>query len=239
MNRFITLSLLFSLSTGSLFAESKSYFDTSPERVSKADLELLKSFERLSYDVADHSHDAKRSSIRDIVNFIRSHKSYSIERNLWKLKVVSAGGYKSKTAYDNYNAGITEEREYSTGGVPYYKAGLQFEYPILDEKEKHLIDKNKMVFEQKIVNAVSGYFDIKTKIQSKKTLLKFLRLKQRRSKVRQYAGVESLDDRIGIIEKILSTQEDIAVLSVTIEKERELLISFVLISYRPKLKKML
>lgn len=229
--------ILFLLLTALLFSES--YRDTKPGTVSKSDLELLKSFEKLSYDIADHSHDTKRSSIRDIVNFIRKHKTYSLERNLWRLKVVSAGGYKSKTAYDNYNAGITEEREYSTGGVPYYKAGLQFEYPIIDAKEKQLISKNKLVFEQKVVTSVSVYFNDKTKLQSKRTLLEFLRLKQRRSKVRQHAAVESLDDRISIIEKILATQEDIALLSVSVEKQRELLVSFVLLGYRSKLKKML
>ena len=229
--------IIFLLLPALLFSET--YKDISPGKVSKSDLELLKSFEKLSYDIADSPHDTKQSTIRDIVNFIRRHKTYSLERNLWRLKVVSAGGYKSKTAYDNYNAGITEEREYSTGGVPYYKAGLQLEYPIIDAKEKQLISKSKLVFEQKVVSGVSAYFNDKTKLQSKRTLLKFLRLKQRRSKVRQHAAVESLDDRIAIIEKILTTQEDIAVLSVAVEKQKELLISFVLIGYRSKLKKML
>ena len=234
MMQLITLFLLLPIV---IFAES--YIDTKPGTVSKSDLELLKSFEKLSYDIADHSHDTKKSSIRDIVNFIRRHKTYSLDRNLWRLKVVSAGGYKSKTAYDNYNSGILDDREYQTGGVPYYKAGLQFEYPIIDEKEKQLISKSKLVFEQKVVSSVSDYFDDRTKLQSKKRLLELLRLKQRRSKVRQYAGVENLDDRIKIIEKILAAQEDIALLSVAVEKQKELLVSFVLLGYRSKLKSML
>ena len=217
-------------------AYAKDYKDTSPGRVSKSDLEIINSFEKLTYDTSDADHSS-RPSITEIVAFIKRHKAYSIERNLLKLKAIAGGGYKSKTAYDTYNQ--IGDRQYETGGVPYYKAGVMLEYPILDSKERQQIAKNKMLFEQKLVDAVSKYYDTSTKLHSLHIKLKFLRLKQIRAKVRQHAGVESLDSRIDIMEKILSTQADIAELSIESNKEREMLLSFVLIGSRPKLKEML
>jgi len=69
--------------------------------------------------------------------------------------------------------------------------------------------------------------------------LRFLRLKQRRQKVRQHAGIVSLDSRIEIMENILKTQDAIAKLKSTLSAAREEIVSFVVRPQRKKLEVML
>ncbi len=210
------------------------YTDRSPATIRAADLAIVKKFEELSYEMADRPIEIDAQKIRRVVDYILEHKAYSIERNLLKIELAASAGYKSNTAYDTPD-NFADELQ----GRPYYRAGVLFRYPILDEKENKDIKKTKIQFEQKVVDVVGGYFDKLAEFRSARRYLKFLRLKQRREKVRQHAGIVSLDSRIDLMEKILKTQDDIIKKRTELSSLREEIVSFVTRPKRKKLAEML
>jgi hypothetical protein len=229
--------VLFSIAAAILsskIAAAGGYADRNPGTTKAEDLTIVKEFEKLSYEIADRPVEVDAKKLRGIVDYILKYKTYSIERNLLKVEIAASAGYKSNTAYDSPD-NFGDELQ----GRPYYRAGVLFHYPILDEKEKQDIRKTKMQFEQKVVDVVGGYFDKLAEYRSARRYLKFLRLKQRREKVRQHAGIVSLDSRIDLMEKILKTQDDIIKKRTELSSMREEIVSFVIRSKRKKLSEML
>ena len=202
------------------------FYDKNSSSVTKYDLELMKQYDKLVYELSDTQ--LKPLDIDSIYNFIRVHKNYIVDYSLAKVTLNSAVGV------DDYDYVNDNERDKN-----YKRASIQLSYPIFDPKSKKDIKNKKLEYNFKILNEINKYADLRDKKIALIRKLKFQRLMQIKEKLQVKKGIKYLDDKLNTIEKILNIQNDILNIKTDLLISQKTLLSYVKPNFRAKLKEMI
>ena len=93
--------------------------------------------------------------------------------------------------------------------------GLVATYPIFDERTDLEIKKKELTYKNSLIDDVAKYCNSKNKIELLTQDIELLNLKQIRAKVREDTGQIYLDDRIKLIEDIITKKNELT--NTTIE----------------------
>ncbi len=179
------------------------YEDKEPARTTKEDLELLKKFNTLSYNITKYKIDTcKQNKITSLI-----YKNRSTKYHYNKLKVDIRGRLSNREQTTTSEGDQTRNRELIS---------LSAIYPIFDKKTDLQIKNKKIQHKLLVIDEVAKYCKAKDKKVLLKNKLDFLYLKQIRAKTREQVGQIYLDDRLKIIENILDAK------SKYLEVQREL-----------------
>ena len=220
----IRLFLIFSLLI--CFTVADDYFDKNPDMINKYDLELMKEFDKLVYELSDTN--LKSLDINAIYIFIQRHKNYITDYSLLQIDFKAGAGIDT-TDYGDKN---TRKKEYT-------KAAVQLVYPLFDPKSKKDIKNKKLDYNFKILNDINKYAKLRDDLIAKERELKFNRLIQIKEKLQVKKAIKYLDDKLKTLEEILNLQNEILNLKSSLKVQRLVLLNYVKPSYREKLKRLL
>lgn len=221
MRYFLILFVLFS------FVYANDFIDKNASSVTKQDLELMKEFDNLAYDLSDE--ELKPLDITAIYNFIKLHKEYITDYSLATVDFKASAGIDN---YDYENSTYKRDKEFQ-------RASISLNYPIFDEKTRKDIKNKKMEYKFKILDEIKKYVNLRDKFIGYKRELKFNRLVQIKEKLQVKKGVKYLDDKLKTIEKILDLQNKILEVKSELVISESNLLNYVKNPYREKLKELL
>jgi len=205
---------------------SDNFYDKNSSSVTNYDLELMKQYDKLVYELSDTK--LEPLDIDTIYNFIRVHKNYIVDYSLAKISLNSAVGV------DDYDYVNDNERDKN-----YKKASIQLTYPLFDPKSRKDIKNKKLEYNFKILNEINKYADLRDKKIALMRKLKFQRLMQIKEKLQVKKGVKYLDDKLNTIEKILNLQNDILNIRTDLIVSQKTLLNYVKPNFRERLKEMI
>jgi hypothetical protein len=199
-------------------------FDEYPDTITQNDLEFMKVFEKKAYLETLENFGIDETKIC-IIDFVTKF-AYVPKHNKLKINLNANSGFKNYTGIDNDNK-------------TYYAISINVAYPLLDKKEENEYQKEKLNFLNETIKLATEYLKIDTEIKILIKELEFLRLKDRRLKVRVHAGIQNLSERINLFENIIKVKANIADKKIKILQLKKLLILRVIPSKREELRKML
>jgi hypothetical protein len=209
--------------------------DAKPSSVTFPDLAMLQQFENLEYNLADDE-SVKELDVSEIFNFIKLHKTKTIEYSKIKVNLFARGG--SKTGLGG------EDTEFAPSNVadrsyPFYRAGISATYPLYDAQLDKQIHNDKLDYNLKLLQKIEDYAQSveRKRILDKK--LEYLRLNERRYKAMQHAGVAYLNDRLKVIDQLFTISEQIRILKVKISSYKMQLLQSVKPAYQKQLERLL
>ena len=179
------------------------YEDNSPQKTTHEDLEILQNFKKLVYDKTKSSEILCNQET--IIDFIYSNKSEIFDYNKVLLNLV---GQINSTNGILDSDGIYKDRDRAS-------IGLVATYPIFDERTDLEIKKKELTYKNSLIDDVAKYCNSKNKIELLTQDIELLNLKQIRAKVREDTGQIYLDDRIKLIEDIITKKNELT--NTTIE----------------------
>ena len=212
--------LLLLLATTMLFSDN--YIDTSPSKIIKKDIELLKIFDKEIYNIADSNH--KAISVSKIYRFISKHRALVNDYSKVKAYIKGEVGSRTRRALseleDNYTLvdEVTNSREY-------YAIAIGITYPLYDKKTEKIIRNERVLQNNKILNSIASYVDTAMNLSLLNEELKIIRLIQIRDKALVKTGMKYLDERIKTIEKLHTVRAKIATSSIKKEKLKQILLT--------------
>jgi len=214
--------------------EAKNYYDTSPSRIIKNDVDLLKKFDEKLYKIAEKKH--KKYSIGKIYRFIQKHRSLINDYSRLKISIVGELGSRTRRGLAGLGEDYTLNDEL-TNSREYYLVGLKAIYPIYDKKTEKTLRNERIKQENEIINKIALYLESKETIDLLKEELEIVRLIQIRDKALVKTGIKYLDERIKTIERIFKIKKSIRQSRAKKDKLKEILLTM---TTRPKtLSKML
>jgi len=186
--------------------------------VTSKELEDIKKIDYTLYKLA-----IKKNSynISNVTNFIIKHLAYKQDYLNLTLTAQAIAQATNKNEDDNL------------------KASLTLEYVFYSPKEKKEKEKEKIKIIQEITNKVKEYYNLKAKLFSLKTDLKFYKELEKRYKARKLAGVDNFEKWLEIIKKIKDTNKNIIETEINLDKAKLILLSYVKKEYKDFLKRML
>jgi len=198
--------------------------DAHPDKVTREDLEILKSFEKRIY-MKTKVIGQKEATFNEILSYITKHKLAKKPSGL-QVELQGSAGLKNYTGLEN------SERAF-------YQAGILLRYKVIDKKEENDLKLKQMKLDQEIAQNVALYFKTKNDLNALIKKLEMLRLIDRRLKVRVRSGIENLDDRLKVLQQILDTNDKINEERVNLFKLKALLVTYVEDDAKDKLREML
>jgi len=177
-------------------------FDNKPRTITKEDLQTMKQFEKLAYNMAENE-NASHVDISRVYNFIWRNRVHADDYTRLKIDGIGTLGYRTPKGGDDNTALISEEN------YNYYKVGFALTYNLYDGKTSKDIQNKKLEYRTKLLTIVEKYATAKEVLHKLKSELDFKRLEQIRSKVLVKTAQKYLDDRIKIIKEILDLNNKI------------------------------
>lgn len=204
------------------------YEDTSPDKTTHQDLEILQDFKKLMYKSTDIS-TTNGCEQEKIVNFIYRNKIEEFDYN--KL-LVNLNTQVSSSDTLNDVDGTYRDRD---------RASIQLAatYPLYDNKTDIEIKKKKVKYKSDLINEVSKYCNLKNKLFITEHEIDLLNLKQLRAKAREDTGQIYLDDRITLIEDIIKKKNELSKTSIEFNTIKLQLLNKIKLSKENELKGLL
>jgi len=146
------------------------YFDKNASAVTNYDLGLMQKFDTIVYELSDVK--LKELDTKAIYNFIRLHKSYTLDYSLVKVNLSASAGI------DDYDYANDNERD-----KQYKRASIQLTYPLIDQRSRRDIKNKKIDYNFKILDEITKYNKLRNQLIAKTRELKFNRLIQIKEKL--------------------------------------------------------
>lgn len=203
------------------------YEDKNPSYTSPDDINLLRHFEDKLY---------KNTIIKTfkceqltLVTFINRNK---IEKFDYNKLLVKVNAQVNNSEYYSDTDGSYKDRD---------RASIQLNasYNIFDKKTDLQIKKKQLEFRETLINDVSKYCEYKNELLIIENNINLLNLKQIRSKAREDSGQIYLDERITLIEKIITKKNEFNTISIKLDSIKLMLLNKVKTSAKKSLKDLL
>jgi hypothetical protein len=189
------------------------YEDSTPERTTHQDLEILQDFKKLMYNKTKFNH--KECNQEEIIEFIYINKIEEFDYNKLLIKI---------NGQINNNENLSDEdgtyRDRDRASIQ-----LAATYPIFDKKTDNEINKKKLSYKNTLIEEVEKYCNSKNKIQIINHEIDLLNLKQIRAKTREDTGQIYLDDRIILIEEIIKKKNELSTTTIEFQSMKLKLIN--------------
>lgn len=189
------------------------YEDKSPQKTTHEDLEILQDFKKLVYDKTKSS--VNSCNQESIIEFININKSETFDYNKMLINLV---GQVNSTNGILDSDGTYKDRDRAS-------VGLVATYPIFDERTDLEIKKKELTYKNTLIDDVAKYCTLKSKIEILTHDIELLNLKQIRAKAREDTGQIYLDDRVKLIEDIISKKNDLATTTIEFQSMKLKLIN--------------
>jgi len=203
------------------------YEDKNPSYTSHDDINLLRHFENKLYkNTIIKTFKCKQLTL---VTFINRNK---IEKFDYNKLLVKVNAQVNNSEYYSDTDGSYKDRD---------RASIQLNasYNIFDKKTDLQIKKKQLEFRETIINDVSKYCEYKNELQIIENNINLLNLKQIRSKAREDSGQIYLDERITLIEKIITKKNEFNTISIKLDSIKLMLLNKVKTSAKESLKDLL
>lgn len=189
------------------------YEDSTPERTTHQDLEILQDFKKLMYNKTKIS--SNECDQEKIIEFIYINKIEEFDYN--KLLIKINGQINNNESFHDED-GTYRDRD---------RASIQLAatYPIFDKKTDNEINKKKLTYKNTLIDEVSKYCNLKNDIQIINHEIDLLNLKQIRAKAREDTGQIYLDDRITLIEEIIKKKNELSTTTIEFQSMKLKLIN--------------
>lgn len=203
------------------------YEDSTPERTTHQDLEILQDFKKLMYNKTKIN--SNECNQEEIIEFIYINKIEEFDYNKLLIKI---------NGQINNNENLSDEdgtyRDRDRASIQ-----LAATYPIFDKKTDNEINKKKLSYKNTLIEEVEKYCNSKNKIQIINHEIDLLNLKQIRAKTREDTGQIYLDDRIILIEEIIKKKNELSTTTIEFQSMKLKLINKVKESSITHLKELL
>jgi len=164
--------------------ELPKYYDLNPSEITTKDIKIIDHFDDLVYEITERR--TKKINIAKIYEFIKRTKKYKHNYNKLKVTVASKIG----TAKEN-------------------SIYIEVAYPLFDKKRQIEEENNKLQYDLNILAKIEEYAKSVQDVEVLREKLEFLRLKQILLKAEVKSGVKYRDERLLLLEKILTTKNDL------------------------------
>ena len=164
--------------------ELPKYYDLNPSKITTKDIKTIDRFDDLAYEITERR--TKKIDIAKIYDFIKKTKKYKHNYNKLKVTVASKIG----TAKEN----------------SFY---IEVAYPLFDKKRQIEEENNKLQYDLNMLAKIEEYAKSVQDVELLREKLEFLRLKQILLKAEVKSGVKYRDERLLLLEKILTIKNDL------------------------------
>lgn len=206
------------------------YIDKNPSEATKEDLHLMREFDQLSYKLTDSK--IKTLHVGKIYSFILQNLKYKISIEKLSINLTGSTGY-SNSQYDYETNGVSKKNKY------YAKIGIDFDYPIFDEKTEKSRKQEQIKNKNELLIKIEKYASFYNSLQTYQRELSYQRLLQVRAKLQVKSGVKYLDDKLSILEKILDLQSKISDVKTELHVYKNILLNYVHEYQKNELEKLL
>lgn len=174
------------------------HYDTKPSNVTGKDMDMIKNFDTLAYEITERS--TSHINIAKIYNFIINNKSHIHDYNRLTLEATGRLGSRTRRQLtQDYNYDFEDSRKF-------YNAYVEISYPLYDKKHQKTINNEKIKYNLEILKRVEDYASSVLDLTKHKEVLEFLRMKQRLIKAETKSGIKFRDERIALLDKMMTTK---------------------------------
>lgn len=178
------------------------YEDTSPSSTTKEDLLILQNLKDSLYNKTSYSYT--KCNQEEIINYINLNK---IKKFAYNKLLVKLNSQISTSENFTEDSGAYRERDRAS-------LTLNASYPLFDKKTDLEIKKKKIEYRSSLIDEVAKYCKTKLDIDILINKIDILNLKQIRAKAREESGQIFLDERITLIEEIITKKSELANLDI-------------------------
>lgn len=174
------------------------HYDSKPSNVTGKDMDMIKNFDTLAYEITERK--TQHINIAKIYNFIINNKSRIHDYGRLTISANGKLGTRPRRQLDTRsNYDFNNNREF-------YSAYVEVSYPLYDKKHQKTINNEKIKYNLEILKKVEDYASSMLDVTTHKEVLEFLRMKQRLIKAETKSGIKYRDDRIAILDKMITTK---------------------------------
>lgn len=172
---------------------SEKFYDDTPNKITKDNLEVIKEFDKEIYRIVETKH--KIIDVSKIYRFILNNKSHKDDYFRPTVDAVGKVGSRTKRA-NEFNDEIYNDREY-------YSVYLSLKIPLLDKKTEMTLHNRMIEYNARILEVIEAYSFAYQEINSLKEEVELYRLLQIRDKALEKSGIKYLDQRIETLKSLM------------------------------------
>ncbi|MDD5360430.1 MAG: hypothetical protein PHI02_09250 [Sulfurovaceae bacterium] len=188
-------------------------YDIDPNNLHERDLKIIENIDSSLYNLA--TENITTSNIGKIYSFIIAHKNRKYTTNPIVIKANAKYYNKSIDYYD------------ATNDSKYTRYGIDATLIILDTKQKQEIQNKIIDDDDEVLKTLEIYQNDLAMYDAKQKQFKYKNIVEIRAKAQEKSGIIYKDDRIKVIDEIMTTRNEMKILKDKIELDKLKILNFV------------